>query len=338
MVLSASAVEAGVVACMAGGWKGSAVMGDDGDRLQPMREDHDQNLKNAFLDFPKEALEWLFPEALEAFGKIRHIDFPRQEPKKRRLSDRGLALDMPILFEFEQRQLLLWLVEFQEDKNKFSIYKVLHYATDMAEAHPLALVIPAVLFTDRTWWRKDVKRQLDFRLGRRVFLRFEYLFVKLFDYDARDWFHSKNPLIKILLPKMWYPPEMRVEVILRAYQGLFELTSAALFEKYVDFIDIYADIRQEERDEILTSLEERKETIMLAEYIKDKGRKEGIPKGKLEMAHEAVLEVLDAKFGSVPVDVAEKVNCATDLVELKAMLKQGALANSMSDFIKSMKN
>jgi hypothetical protein len=179
-----------------------------------------------------------------------------------------------------------------------------------------------------------VKREIDFRLGRRVFLRFAYLFVKLFDCEARDWFRSKNPLIKILLPKMWYPPEMRVEVILRAYQGLFELTSATLFEKYIDFIDVYADVRQEERDDILRALEERKETVMLAEYIKDKGRKEG----KLEMAHEAVLEGLDAKFGSVPVEVAEMVNGTTDLTELKTMLKQGFLANSLADFIKAVKN
>ncbi len=305
-------------------------MGDDGDRLRPMRENHDQNLKNAFLDFPKEALEWLFPEAVDAFGKIRRVEFPRQEPKKRRLSDRGLSLDMPILFEFERKQLLLWLVEFQEDKAKFSIYKVLMYATEMAEAHPGALVVPAVLFTDRTRWRKDVKREIDFRLGRRVFLHFEYLFVKLFDYDARDYFHSKNPLVKILLPKMWYPAEMRVEVIMRAYQGLFELTSAALFEKYVDFIDVYADVRQEERDDILRALEERKETVMLAEYIKDKGR--------IEVARENVLEVLNTKFSSVPIEVSESVNGTTDLVELKKMLKQGVLANSLSDFIKIVKN
>ena len=105
---------------------------------------------------------------------------------------------MPILFEFERRQLLLWLVEFQEDKSKFSIYKVLRYATDMAEAHPQALVVPVVLFTDRKRWRKNVKRQLDFRMGRRVFLCFEFLFVKLSDYDVRDCFHSKNQLVKIL--------------------------------------------------------------------------------------------------------------------------------------------
>ena len=31
---------------------------------------------------------------------------------------------MPILFRFAYGALLLWLVEFQEDKDKFSIYRV----------------------------------------------------------------------------------------------------------------------------------------------------------------------------------------------------------------------
>ena len=190
-----------------------------------------------------------------------------------------------------------------------------------------------VLFTDRTRWRKDVKRQLDFRLGSRVFLHFEYLFVKLFDYDARDYFHSKNPLVKILLMKMDYPPDMRVEVILQAYKGLFELASAALFEKYVDFIDVYADVRHEERDDVLRALEERKETVMLAEYIKDKGKE-----GREEGMRQAVVAVLNTKFGSVPLEISEKIGSTTDLAELETMLKRGAMASSLSDFANVVQN
>jgi hypothetical protein len=55
-----------------------------------------------------------------------------------------------LLFTFEQGQVLLWLVEFQEDKNRFSNYRLLRYVTDLFEKHPNALVIPAVLFTDGT--------------------------------------------------------------------------------------------------------------------------------------------------------------------------------------------
>jgi len=31
---------------------------------------HDHNFKNLFLDFPKEALAWLFPEAEQNWGQV----------------------------------------------------------------------------------------------------------------------------------------------------------------------------------------------------------------------------------------------------------------------------
>jgi hypothetical protein len=48
---------------------------------------HDHNFKNIFLDFPKEALEWILPDIPAKMGKIRHVGFVRQEPGKRRLTD-----------------------------------------------------------------------------------------------------------------------------------------------------------------------------------------------------------------------------------------------------------
>ncbi len=85
-------------------------------------------------------MKWIFPQAERNWGQVRKVEFVRQEPKKHKLSDRSLRLDIPILFSFENQQLLLWLVEFQEDKAKFSIYKLLRYTTDLMEAHPDALV------------------------------------------------------------------------------------------------------------------------------------------------------------------------------------------------------
>jgi hypothetical protein len=67
---------------------------------------HDHNFKNLFLDFPRESLSWLFPQALETWGEVRHIEFVRQESKKRKLSDAVLILDLPILFTFDDHQLL----------------------------------------------------------------------------------------------------------------------------------------------------------------------------------------------------------------------------------------
>ncbi len=239
------------------------------------QESHDHNFKNLLLDFPKETLEWILPEVPKKWGQVRHVEFVRQEPKKRRLSDPHLALDMPILFSFEEHQLLLWLVEFQEDKSKFSIYTILRYTADLMEAHPKAVVIPTVLFTDRKEWRKDVRHRLESKFADDLFLHFRYLFVKLFDFNARDYYNVANPVVKILLPKMNYAPEERWEVIRQAYIGLFQLVSAALFTKYVDFIDVYAEISDEEREILYQETKEDEEVAMLAQYIRNKGFREG---------------------------------------------------------------
>jgi len=264
---------------------------------------HDHNFKNLFLDFPEEALKWLLPQALQEYGLLCNIEFLRREPKKQKLTDSSKDLDLPILFTFERLKIILWLVEFQEDKHKFSIYKLLHYVTDMMEAHPQAVIIPTVLFTDRRKWRKDVDLKLEAKFCGEIFLQFKYLKIKLYNYHARDYYHSDNPLIKILLPKMNYPPDERTEVILQAYKGLFQLTKPMLFDKYVDFIDIYAEVSEKERKHIVCELKEQKETAMLAQYI----REEGVLIGETNL-----LCTLIAEKYSIPDDklrpVLEKLN------------------------------
>ncbi|MCD6295231.1 MAG: DUF4351 domain-containing protein [Deltaproteobacteria bacterium] len=260
---------------------------------------HDHNFKNVFLDFPKEALAWILPD-ISDLGTIQRVDFVRQEPKKRRLSDGHLSLDMPILYTFEKGQILLWLVEFQEDKGRFSIYKLLRYVTDLMEQYPDARVIPTVMFTARNKWRTDVKRELNSRLGNRDLLHFEYILLKLFDYNACDYYDHRNPVVKILLPKMNYKPEERFEVIRRAYRGLFELVPRTMFEKYVDFIDVYAGIQEEEREAFYRNITEQEDTIMLAQYIKDKGFQEGRQEGRQEGTRVFLERLLTRRFGPLP--------------------------------------
>jgi hypothetical protein len=66
---------------------------------------------------------WTFRDALTrqrtdgALVRVITPVYPGEGPEdaeKRRLRDTHLSLDMPILFTFEQGQVLLWLVEFQE--------------------------------------------------------------------------------------------------------------------------------------------------------------------------------------------------------------------------------
>jgi len=88
-----------------------------------------------------------------------------------------------------------------------------------------------------------------------------------------------NPVVKILLPKMNYEKHERIEVVRQAYKGLFQLASRGLFDKYVDFIDVYSEISDQEEQQLYETIIQHKETAMLAQYIKEKGRQEGMEKG-----------------------------------------------------------
>ena len=302
------------------------------------QQSHDHNFKNLFLDFPKESLAWLFPQAQASWGPVRHVEFVRQEPKKRKLSDPSLVLDLPILFTFDDHQLLLWLVEFQEDKAVFSIYKLLRYTTDLMEAYPKAVVIPTVLFTDQKKWRKPTLQQLETKLNDRLFLHFEYLFFKLFDFKAREYYNVDNPIVKILLPKMSYEENERIEVIRRAYVGLYQLASTALFNKYVDFIDVYAKISPEEQDTLYQEIIEHQETAMLAHYIREKGKQEGkqegLLQGMLQTSKANIIEVLELRFGKISEDIIQQIQQVNDPDKLKNLLRKAIQLKKMnrSDF------
>jgi len=102
---------------------------------------------------------------------------------------------------------------------------------------------------------------------------------------------------------MNYRPEERFEVIRQAYQGLFELVKPMMFDKYADFIDACAEIQEDEREEIyrqITDGEETVMTVMLAQYIKDKGFQEGIQQGVQQGRYVLLEQILTRCFGTLP--------------------------------------
>ena len=72
------------------------------------KQSHDHNFKNLFLDFPKETLEWFFPQAEQNWGQVRKVEFIRQEPQKRKLSDPNFALAR--LSRFSQAKFFIEIV------------------------------------------------------------------------------------------------------------------------------------------------------------------------------------------------------------------------------------
>jgi predicted transposase YdaD len=131
-------------------------------------------------------------------------------------------------------------------------------------------------------------------------------------------------------------------VIQQAYLGLFRLAAPMLFDKYVDFIDVYAEIRDEEREAIYRMMTESEETAMLAQYIKDKGFQEGRREGRLEGRREGKVEgklegkcgllekILTRRFGPLP-DWAKHRLASASSEQLEQWAERVLEAKSLQD-------
>ena len=73
------------------------------------------------------------------------------------------------------------------------------------------------------------------------------------------------------------------------------------------------------------------EELALKEGL-EKGLVEGLEKGILQNAREAILDVLDTRFGQVPDSVRERVNALDSERTLKALLRRAARASSLEEF------
>jgi len=129
-----------------------------------------------------------------------------------------------------------------------------------------------------------------------------------------------------LLPKMSYEKSERIEVIRQAYVGLYQLASNVLFDKYVDFIDVYAKISSEEQNALYQEIIEHQETAMLAQYIREKGKQEGkqegLLQGMLQTGKANIIEVLELRFGKISEDIIHQIQQINDPDKLKDLLRK----------------
>ncbi|MSU32924.1 MAG: hypothetical protein EXS25_09770 [Pedosphaera sp.] len=66
--------------------------------------------------------------------------------------------------------------------------------------------------------------------------------------------------------------------------------------------------------------------------ILEQGIEQGIEKGNRKKAQEAVLNVLETRFGEVSDVVSEHVQSLTDAIELKRLLRRAILVSDLNSF------
>ena len=158
----------------------------------------------------------------------------------------------------------------------------------------------------------------------RLVLDFRYIACALKQIPARDHLHSTNLVARLNLPNMAYAPADKLEIYARAVGGLFELEPHPERRlKYLDFIDIYAHLDDNERQLYAQRYPHEASTMTgfaqrFIEEGRKEGREEGIKEGEqaglkqgLQRGEARVLTaLLRLRFGDLPVAVQQRIEAA----------------------------
>jgi hypothetical protein len=291
---------------------------------------HDQNFKNLVLDYPHQALAFFAPqEARPNIAQARIIPI-RQEQLKERLGDRFRELDVPLLVEWPdgERTAIVFVIEEESQTCRFSIHRLAHYCLDLAELMATDRVVPVVIFLN------DGSKPNSLNLGSEqlTYLQFNYLACDLKRLPAKDYQDSDNIVARLNLPNMRYAKEERLQIYAAAQLGLVQFEkNADKQSKYVDFIDYYANLSEQEIDEYRTRyLNDQGEIMGLAQILRQEGRQEGKQEGKQEGEAFALQKLLTKRFGMLPAEMIVKIVTAS-LDDIERWFDRAIDAQHLSD-------
>ncbi len=139
------------------------------------------------------------------------------------------------------------MLEEESDARRFSIHRLAHYCLDLAELMETDRVVPVVIFLRQA---TDVAQRLRLSGDHHTYLDFRYLSCALDELSYEHYRHSDNLVVRLNLPNMHYPAQRKVEIYAQAVRGLTTLEHDPEKQlKYLDFIDIYAALDDNERVE-----------------------------------------------------------------------------------------
>ncbi len=162
------------------------------------------------------------------------------------------------------------------------------------------------------------------------YTRFDNSSCKLAEMPAGRWLDSDNLVARVNLPNMRSPARDRVDVYARAVHGLLTLeTDGARRAKYMEFIDIYAGLTDNEfrryrrqhpqESSIVTGLIQRARAEGIERGMErgieqgmERGIERGMRQGRAEGGRAVLERLLRQRFGGLSPEAAERLRRAPE--------------------------
>ncbi|MDZ7619417.1 MAG: DUF4351 domain-containing protein [Patescibacteria group bacterium] len=290
--------------------------------------DHDQIFKNLIGEFFREFMELFCPDEA-ALIDFKRVEF--QSPESFTDMPRGDRLFPDLvakvwLKEGGERYVLVH-TEFESSRKDtdfprrmFRYFCQLYLRFDTA-------IIPIAVFSDDARWNVPVPDRYEVGLAGKTVMPFTYHLIKLKHLDYRSFIDSGNPLAFALMAKMDYNRREQVRLkadFLRLVLGV--PVNPARRSLLVDFIETYMPLTGPERVEFEQLVAVDQEYVEVEQMITVYEQR-GIEKGR----QEALLLLLERRFGTIPEAVKERVRGIQSAERLDTLLVAVLDAKTLDD-------
>ncbi|MDU9050030.1 MAG: hypothetical protein Q3M30_14370 [Candidatus Electrothrix sp. Rat3] len=175
-------------------------------------------------------------------------------------------------------------------------------------------------------------------------MHFTFPAIKLLDFDCEGLAQERNPfavVTRVQLAKLQSERDpdrrysFRMELTKELYDRAYTKEQVIRLYRFIDYVLTLPKPKALEFRNALEQFEEGRkmpyvtstERIAREEGMMQ-GITQGISRGQLENAREAVLDILEVRFGQLAAAMQEKINSCADLRKLKKVLRQAVLIKS----------
>lgn len=284
------------------------------------RVGHDRLFKELLETFFAEFMKLFFPEASRAID-FNHIKFLQQEMFTDVTAGERHEADIVVETRLkEEPGLILVHVEPQSYVQKDFNRRMFVYFSRLYEKYQRRILPVAVFSYDQVREEPDT---FEISFPFLEVMRFHFYKLELKKLYWRDYITGDNPVAAALLSKMGFNEEERVRVKVEFMRMLTRMKlDPARMTLLGGFFEAYLKLSRQEEEEFFRELgkmdkREAEKIMEITTSWHEKGRAEGLTKGKMEAKQEAIYEFLVRRFG---VDIREKVLQLTDLAVLDQVM------------------
>ncbi|MCF7708357.1 MAG: transposase [Verrucomicrobia bacterium] len=302
------------------------------------RTDYDGAWKEALELYLQPLLEFCFPDVAENINWHEPIEFLDKElqevTRNSKLGKQRVDKLVRVIRKDGRKECILIHVEVQSWVDKDLPLRMYRYHHRIADRYDESVVSLAILADEKPRWRPDTYEE---RLWGYE-LRFRYPVCKLMDF-GRNWRwleEQRNPAAVVIAAylatqrtrrDMSQRQRMKWELTRRLYERGYSKEEVLNLFRLIDWLMRLPDENEVEFRKQLVEYEKEK-TMPYVTSIERLGRKEGLQKA----LRAAIVEVLEARFSSVPGELKANVDAIADEQELRRLHRKAVLVPSIEEF------